>query len=44
MVVALREKAGIAVNVPASPEHTTALGAAILGLQRFKKLTTTRAA
>jgi (R)-2-hydroxyacyl-CoA dehydratese activating ATPase len=44
MVVALREKLGMAVNVPEYPEHTTALGAAILGLQRFRKLTAPRAA
>ncbi len=44
MVVALREKLGVSVNVPEYPVHTTALGAAILGLQRFRKLTTPRAA
>ncbi len=38
MVVAAREKFGVTVNVPEHPEHTTALGAAILGLQRLRKL------
>ncbi len=38
MVVAAREKFGLTVNVPEYPEYTTALGAAILGLQRLKKL------
>ena len=37
MVVALREKLGVPVNVPEAPELTTALGAAVLGLQRFRK-------
>jgi predicted CoA-substrate-specific enzyme activase len=44
MVVALREKLGVPVNVPDRPEQTAALGAAILGLQRFRKLTAPRAA
>ncbi|MBI1737322.1 MAG: 2-hydroxyglutaryl-CoA dehydratase [Candidatus Rokubacteria bacterium] len=38
MVEALREKLGVAVNVPPHPEYTAALGAALLGLQRFRKL------
>ncbi len=37
MVVALREKLGVPVNVPAAPSFTTALGAALLGLQRYRK-------
>lgn len=44
MVVALREKLGVAVNVPAEPQLTTALGAALLGLQRFRKRVATAAA
>ena len=38
MIQALREKLGVPVNVPAEPQFTTALGAALLGLQRFRKL------
>ncbi len=38
MLVAARDKFGVTVNVPEHPEYTTALGAAILGLQRFRKL------
>ncbi|MBI4637720.1 MAG: 2-hydroxyglutaryl-CoA dehydratase [Candidatus Rokubacteria bacterium] len=38
MVQALREKLGVPVNVPEAPPFTTALGAALLGLQRFRKL------
>lgn len=38
MVAALREKLGVAVNVPETPQDTTALGAALLGLQRYRKL------
>jgi predicted CoA-substrate-specific enzyme activase len=38
MVASLREKLGVTVNVPAHPEYTAALGAALLGLQRFRKL------
>ena len=38
MLVAAREKFGFTVNVPEHPEHTTALGAALLGLQRLRKL------
>jgi activator of 2-hydroxyglutaryl-CoA dehydratase len=37
MVVALRDKLGVEVNVPDGPEYTTALGAALLGLQRYRK-------
>jgi predicted CoA-substrate-specific enzyme activase len=37
MVAALRDKLGGAVNVPAEPQYTTALGAALLGLQRHRK-------
>jgi predicted CoA-substrate-specific enzyme activase len=44
MVQALRDKLGVAVNVPAEPQYTTALGAALLGLQRFRKLSAPRAA
>ena len=44
MVAALRDKLGVAVNVPEAPQLTTALGAALLGLQRFRKLAGTRAA
>jgi predicted CoA-substrate-specific enzyme activase len=40
MVQALREKLGVPVNVPEAPHETTALGAALLGLQRFRKLAT----
>jgi len=38
MLVAAREKFGFTVNVPEHPEHTAALGAALLGLQRLTKL------
>ena len=38
MVAALRDKLGVAVNVPEEPQLTTALGAAILGLQRLQRL------
>jgi benzoyl-CoA reductase subunit D len=44
MIVALREKLGVTVNVPAHPHLTAALGAALLGLQRYRKLVTTAAA
>jgi len=43
MVEALRDKLGVPINVPAAPHETTALGAALLGLQRFRKLTATAA-
>ncbi len=38
MVVALGRKLGVPVHVPASPEFAAALGAALLGLQRYRKL------
>ena len=44
MVAALRDKLGVAVNVPDAPQLTTALGAALLGLQRFRKRAGVRAA
>jgi predicted CoA-substrate-specific enzyme activase len=44
MVAALREKLGVPVNVPDAPQLTTALGAALLGLQRLQKLGTPAAA
>jgi activator of 2-hydroxyglutaryl-CoA dehydratase len=43
MVVALKDKLGVQVNVPDGPEYTTALGAALLGLQRHRKMATTSA-
>ena len=39
MVVAAREKLGVEIYVPDGPEYTTALGAALLGLQRYRKQT-----
>jgi len=44
MVAALRDKLGVPVSVPEAPQLTTALGAALLGLQRFRKLAGARAA
>jgi predicted CoA-substrate-specific enzyme activase len=44
MVASLRDKLGVPVNVPETPEFTAALGAALLGLQRFRKLASTQAA
>lgn len=44
MVAALRAKLGVAVNVPEAPHFTAALGAAALGWQRYRKLTTPAAA
>jgi predicted CoA-substrate-specific enzyme activase len=38
MVAALRDKLGVPVNVPDAPHLTAALGAALLGLQRHRKL------
>jgi predicted CoA-substrate-specific enzyme activase len=38
MVVALRERLGVPVRVPPEPELAAALGAALLGLQRQRKL------
>ena len=44
MVAALRDKLGVTVNVPEEPQLTTALGAAVLGLQRLQRLGATAAA
>jgi predicted CoA-substrate-specific enzyme activase len=44
MVAALRDKLGVPVNVPEAPQLTTALGAALLGLQRLRKLAAPAAA
>ena len=44
MVLALREKLGVPVHVPEAPEFTAALGAALLGLQRYRKLSAPAAA
>jgi predicted CoA-substrate-specific enzyme activase len=44
MVAALRDKLGVTVNVPDEPQLTTALGAAVLGLQRLQRLGTPAAA
>ena len=44
MVTVLRDKLGVPVNVPDAPQFTAALGAALLGLQRFRKLTAPAAA
>jgi (R)-2-hydroxyacyl-CoA dehydratese activating ATPase len=44
MVAALRDKLGVPVNVPEEPQLTTAFGAALLGLQRLRKLGTPEAA
>jgi predicted CoA-substrate-specific enzyme activase len=44
MVAALREKLGVPVSVPAVPQYAAALGAGLLGLQRFRKLRTAAAA
>jgi predicted CoA-substrate-specific enzyme activase len=43
MVAALRDKLGVPVNVPAAPQTTAALGAALLGLQRYRKLSSAAA-
>ena len=37
MVVALRDRLGVAVHVPDGPEYAASLGAALLGRQRFLK-------
>jgi activator of 2-hydroxyglutaryl-CoA dehydratase len=37
IVSALRDKLGVTVHVPDGPEFVTALGAALLGLQRFRR-------
>ncbi len=44
MVASLRQKLGLTVNVPEAPHLTAALGAALLGLQRYRKLVTATAA
>jgi predicted CoA-substrate-specific enzyme activase len=44
MVAALRDKLGVAVHVPPAPQLTTALGAALLGLQRLRKVSMASAA
>ena len=44
MLVALREKLGVPVNVPTRPHLTAALGAALLGLQRLRKMSAPAAA
>jgi predicted CoA-substrate-specific enzyme activase len=44
MVAALRAKLGVPVNVPERPQEVTALGAALLGLQRHRKLAAPAAA
>ena len=44
MVEALRDKLGVPVNVPEGPQFTVALGAALLGLQRYRKRSPTSAA
>jgi predicted CoA-substrate-specific enzyme activase len=38
MVIALRAKLGVTVHVPDAPQFTAALGAALLGLQRWRKV------
>ena len=44
MVAALREKLGVPVHVPEGPHLMAALGAALLGLQRLRKLSAPAAA
>jgi predicted CoA-substrate-specific enzyme activase len=44
MLVALRDKLGVTVHVPEGPQFVTALGAALLGLQRFLKVSKAAAA
>jgi predicted CoA-substrate-specific enzyme activase len=44
MVVALRAGLGVPVHVPDAPQFTAALGAALLGLQRWRKLAAPAAA
>jgi predicted CoA-substrate-specific enzyme activase len=44
MVAALRDKVGVPVNVPDAPQLTAALGAALLGQQRHRRLSAPRAA
>ena len=43
MVESLRAKLGVPIHVPDAPHETAALGAALLGLQRFRKLATAAA-
>jgi predicted CoA-substrate-specific enzyme activase len=43
MVAALRAKLDVPINVPDQPQDTAALGAALLGLQRHRKLRTAAA-
>ena len=38
MIAALRAKLGVPVHVPEAPQYTAAFGAALLGLQRYRKL------
>lgn len=44
MIASLRDKLGVAVNVPKEPQLTAALGAALLGLQRSRKRASAAAA
>jgi predicted CoA-substrate-specific enzyme activase len=44
MVAALEGKLGVTVHVPAGPQFVTALGAALLGLQRFLRISKVAAA
>jgi activator of 2-hydroxyglutaryl-CoA dehydratase len=44
MVAALQETIGVAVNVAEDPDLVVALGAALLGLQRYQKLHNTQPA
>lgn len=44
MLLALRDKLGVPINVPRDPHLTAARGAAILGLQRLRKTLTPAAA
>jgi predicted CoA-substrate-specific enzyme activase len=44
MAVALRDKLGVPVNIPAEPQFVAALGAALLGLGRLRKLSAPAAA
>jgi predicted CoA-substrate-specific enzyme activase len=44
MVAALRDKLGVTVHVPPAPHMATALGAALLGLQRLRKMSMASAA
>lgn len=44
MIIALRDRLGVPVNVPDAPQITTAMGAAILGLQRYRKISAATAA